>query len=94
MRRPEVFLSRHRLVRRQGDGFLERVDYFREEAIIKNSEGEVFRVKADEINKAEDRQEVAASSIAAPAVSAYDESKHIESTSQEELKKLDEPDSD
>ncbi len=78
----------------KGDGFLERVDYFREEAIIKNSEGEIFRVKADEINKAEDRQEIAESSIAVPAVTVYDESKEIESASEEELKKLDEPDSD
>ena len=78
----------------KGDGFLERVDYFREEAIIKNSEGEVFRVKADEIKISEDRQERADSSVGAPAVSAYDESKEIESASQEELKKLDEPDKD
>jgi len=78
----------------KGDGFLERVDYFREEAIIKNSEGEVFRVSADEINKSEDRQETAASTITVPAVTAYDESKEIKSASEEELKKLDEPDSD
>ncbi len=78
----------------KGDGFLERVDYFREEAIIKNSEGEAFRVSADEINKSEDRQETAASTIGTPAVSAYDESKQIEPASEEELKKLDEPDED
>ena len=78
----------------KGDGFLERVDYFREEAIIKNSEGEVFRVSADEINKSEDRLEIAASSIVTPALSVYDESKKIEPASEEELNKLDEPDSD
>lgn len=76
----------------KGDGFLERVDYFREEAIIKNSEGEAFRVSADEINKSEDREVSTESSIPVPAVSVLDESKQIEPASEEELKKLDEPD--
>ena len=78
----------------KGDGFLDRVDYFREEAIIKNSEGEIFRVKADEIKKSEERKEGVDSSIGIPLVSAYEESKEIESASEEELKKLDEPDKD
>ncbi|MEE8405242.1 MAG: regulatory iron-sulfur-containing complex subunit RicT [candidate division Zixibacteria bacterium] len=76
----------------KGDGFLERVDYFREEAIIKNSEGEAFRVSADEINKSEDREVSTESSIPVPVVSVFDESKQIEPASEEELKKLDEPD--
>ncbi len=78
----------------KGDGFLERVDYFREEAIIKNSEGEAFRVSADEINKSEDREVSTESSIPVPVVSVFDESKQIEPASEEELKKLDEPDED
>lgn len=87
--RPGKFVSTAK-----GEGFLERVDYFREEALIKNSEGEIFRVSADEINKSEDRQKTTESSIPVPAISAFDESKQIEPTSEEELKKLDEPDSD
>lgn len=78
----------------KGEGFLERVDYFREEAVIKNSEGEVFRVSADEINKSEDHQLKAESSIPVPEISAYDETKKIEAASEEALKKLDEPDTE
>jgi cell fate regulator YaaT (PSP1 superfamily) len=40
----------------QGSGFIERIDYFREEAVIRNEEGVVIRAKALEITSVEDRQ--------------------------------------
>ncbi len=65
-----------------GNGFVERIDYFREEAIIRNEEGVIIRAKASEITKVEERQGKAG--LAATA--GYD------AVSEEELKRLEESD--
>ncbi len=65
-----------------GNGFVERIDYFREEAVIRNEEGVVFRAKADEITKIEERQ-VQAGHVATAGFDAV---------SEEELKRLEETD--
>jgi hypothetical protein len=65
-----------------GNGFIERIDYFHEEAIIRNEEGIVIRAKANEITKVEDRQRQSGF-----AASAGDET-----VSEAELKRLEEPD--
>jgi cell fate regulator YaaT (PSP1 superfamily) len=65
-----------------GNGFVERIDYFKEEAVIRNEEGVVFRAKAEEITKIEERQRGAGYA----AATGYD------AVSEEELKRLEETD--
>ncbi len=65
-----------------GNGVVERIDYFREEAVIRNEEGVKIRAKANEITKIEDRQ--VQTGIAASG--GYD------AVSEEELKRLEETD--
>jgi cell fate regulator YaaT (PSP1 superfamily) len=65
-----------------GNGVVERIDYFREEAVIRNEEGVIIRAKANEITKVEERQVQAG--LAASA--GYD------AVSEEELKRLEETD--
>ena len=65
-----------------GNGVVERIDYFREEAVIRNEEGVKIRAKASEITKIEDRQ--VQSGVAA--------SGGYETVSEEELKRLEETD--
>ncbi len=66
----------------KGNGFVERIDYFREEAVIRSEEGVIIRAKADEITKVEERQVQAGYAPAA----GYD------AVSEEELKRLEETD--
>lgn len=65
-----------------GSGVVERIDYFREEAVIRNEEGAVFRAKASEINKVEDRQ----------VQGRFVSSGEYDTVSDEELRRLDESD--
>lgn len=66
-----------------GSGFVERIDYFREEAVIRDDEGTVLRAKADEITAIEERK-------VRPDISRES---GYEAESEEELKKLEDSDS-
>jgi len=65
-----------------GNGVVERIDYFREEAVIRNEEGVIIRAKASEIMKVEDRQVQAGLASSAG----------FDADSEEELKRLEETD--
>ncbi len=65
-----------------GNGFVERIDYFHEEAVIRNEEGVVIRAKANEITKVEDRQRQA----------EFAASSGDDTVSEAELKRLEESD--
>lgn len=65
-----------------GNGFIERIDYFREEAIIRNEEGNIIRATSEQITGVEQRTRKA----------EYKDASDYETVSDEELKKLDESD--
>jgi len=65
-----------------GNGLLERIDYFREEAVVRTEEGTMIRAKAGEITSVEERR---GPSGFAPAAG-------YETVSEEELERLDESD--
>ena len=65
-----------------GSGFIERIDYFNEQAVIRNEEGIIIRAKADEITGVEQRSRDAGHWVTSDYESATDE----------ELKELDDSD--
>lgn len=65
-----------------GAGYIERIDYFREEAVVRSEEGVMIRARADEITGVEDRLRQ----------QEYKDSTDYEAVSDEELKKLDDSD--
>ncbi|MEW6051635.1 MAG: regulatory iron-sulfur-containing complex subunit RicT [Candidatus Zixiibacteriota bacterium] len=80
------------VVTKQGPGILQRVDIFQQEAILMAEDGSVFRAKAADILSAF-KPQAGETAAVKPAPSAITEDETAAGTTQDELSKLDEPES-